>query len=194
MTDPAAFGDDSNWLGGYYELAIEIRPGDDAHLGDVLRGLWSAADVRGCFRHRDREPEAQEAVPCTAASLIEFGYLHGRVRLPTGQLVVCVCMAIRGGDEGSDWLDLCVPAGALDNAAVVYGNDRPCFTSAVLDDWFADIGTEAFARAPFLLGVIGWEVSGCADASSLAGQLPQARNIGYLVPRGEVLHYGAANT
>ncbi|WTX00893.1 hypothetical protein OG216_46510 (plasmid) [Streptomycetaceae bacterium NBC_01309] len=56
------------------------------------------------------------------------------------------------------------------------------------------VGTETLASAPFLLGVFGWDVSGCTDASSLAGRRPQARDIGCLVPRGEVLHYSAANT
>ncbi|MDQ0745993.1 hypothetical protein QF034_000224 [Streptomyces africanus] len=101
-------------------------------------------------------------MPCTVGSLIEFGHLQGQVRLPTGQLVVCGCVAIRGGDGSSDWL--------------------------------AAIGTETCKTAAFSLGVIGFEVSGCTDASTLAGKLPQTRNVGYLLPQGDVLHHGAANT
>lgn len=62
-----------------------------------------------------------------------------------------------------------------------------------MDDWLAAIGIETFKSASFSLGVIGWEVSGCTDASTLAGELPQTRGIGYLLPQGDVLHYGAAN-
>ncbi|MFE0535195.1 hypothetical protein ACFW20_14300 [Streptomyces nigra] len=151
MTSPAAFRDRTNWSEGYYELAIEVGSNDDARIQAVLSALWSAADVHGCFGRRDREPEEQDPVPCTVDSLAEFGHLGGRVRLPTGHLTVCGCVAIRGGDESSDW---------------------PSFS----------------------LGVIGFEVSGCTDASAPAGRMPKTRDIGYLLPRGGVLHYGAANT
>src|SRR6266568_4524509 len=62
------------------------------------------ADVHGCLRQRDREPEEQDSVLCTVGSLTEFDHLHGQVRLPTGQPVVCGWVAIRGGDESDDWL------------------------------------------------------------------------------------------
>jgi hypothetical protein len=194
MTSPAAFRDRTNWSDGYYELAIEVGSSDDARLQAVLSALWSAADVQGCFGHGDREPEEQDPVPCTVGSLTEFGHLRGQVRLPTGQLVVCGGVAIRGGDESGDWLDFYVPLGALDHAGLAYWDGRPFFRSDVTDDWLAAIGTETYRSAPFSLGVIGFEVSGCTDASTLAGKLPRTRDIGYLLPQGAVLHYGAANT
>ncbi|NEE04948.1 hypothetical protein G3M58_00695 [Streptomyces sp. SID7499] len=55
------------------------------------------------------------------------------------------------------------------------------------------MGTATFERAPFSLGVIGWEVSGCTDAATLAGRLPHERGIGHLLPREEGLLYGAAD-
>lgn len=194
MSHAASFRDPSNWSDGYYELAIEVGSTDDADIQAVLSALWSAAGVRGAFAFTDREPEEQEPVPCTVASLTEFGHLHGQVRLPTGLLSVCGCVAIRGGDDSSDWLDFYVPLGALDNAGIAYWDGRPYFRSAVMDDWLAAIGTKTFEQARFGLGVIGWEVSGCTDAATLAGGLPQERGIGYLLPREGVLHYGAANT
>lgn len=133
-------------------------------------------------------------MPCTVASLTEHGHLLGQVRLPTGQLAVCGCMAVRGGDESSDWLDFYIPTGALDKAGIVYWDGRPFFRSAVIDDWLAGIAMETFKQAPFSLGLVGWMVSGGADASMPAGELPKKRDMGYLLPRGGVLHYGAANT
>ncbi|MFD8237175.1 hypothetical protein ACFV20_35535 [Streptomyces sp. NPDC059696] len=193
MSNPAAFRDRSNWSGGFYELAIEVGSTDDAALQAVLSAVWSAAEVRGTYALTDREPAEQEPVPCTVASLTEYGHLHGRVRLPTGQWVVCGGVAIRGGDDSSDWLDFYVPDGALDNAGVPHGDGRPFFRSAVLDDWLAGIGTAVFERVGFRLAVIGWEVSGCTDAATLAGRLPEERSIGYLLPREGGLQYGAAN-
>jgi hypothetical protein len=183
-----------HWAGGSYELAIEVGSTDDARLQDVLSALWSAAGIEGCYGDGSREPEDQHPVPCTIASLAEFGHLRGRVRLPTGQLVACGCVAIRGGDESSDWLDLYIPLGALDLAGVVYRSSRPFFRSALMDDWLAACGTKAYKDAPFSLGVVGFEVSGCSDAATLAGRLPARRGIGYLLPHGGDLHYGAANT
>ncbi|MEU8700356.1 hypothetical protein AB0C61_22350 [Streptomyces sp. NPDC048680] len=175
-------------------MAIEIGSSDDARLQAVLSALWSAAGVHGCFGRGDREPEEQDPVPCTVGSLAEFGHLHGRVRLPTGQLVVCGCVAIRGGDDSGDWLDLYVPVGALDHAGTAYWDGRPCFRSDVMDEWLATIGIETFKNAPFSLGVIGFEASGSTDAATLKGKVPQTRDIGYLLPHGNALHYGAANT
>ncbi|MEU9859887.1 hypothetical protein AB0D99_03370 [Streptomyces sp. NPDC047971] len=194
MTSPAAFRDQTNWSDGYYELALEVGSSDDARIQAVLSALWSAADVHGCFGRRDREPEEQDPVPCTVGSLAEFGHLHGQVRLPTGQLVACGCTAIRGGDGSSDWLDFYVPLGALDKAGIAYWDGRPFFRSEVMDEWLAAIGAEVFTSVPFSLGVIGFAVSGCTDASTLAGKMPQTRDIGYLLPQGGVLHRGAANT
>ncbi|MFG2901940.1 hypothetical protein ACGFZH_33265 [Streptomyces zaomyceticus] len=194
MTSPSGFRDRTNWSGGYYELAIEVGSSDDARIQACLSALWSAADIRGCFGRRDREPEEQDPVPCTVGSLTEFGDLLGQVRLPTGGLVVCGCVAIRGGDDSSDWLDFYVPVGALERAGLAHWDGRPFFRSDVMDEWLAAIGAEVFRSASFGLGVIGFEVSGCTDASALAGKLPQTRDIGYLLPRGDVLRYGAANT
>jgi hypothetical protein len=125
MTSPAAFRDQANWSDGYYELGVEVGSSGDARLQAVLRALWSAANVHGCFGQRDREPEEQDPVPCTVDSLTEFGHLHGQVRLPAGQLVVCGCVAVRGGDESGDWLDFYVPLGALDSAGVTYWDGGP---------------------------------------------------------------------
>ncbi|MEV7372902.1 hypothetical protein AB0O51_18705 [Streptomyces sp. NPDC090301] len=194
MTSPASFRDRTNWSDGYYELAIEVGSSDDAALQTVLSALWSAADVQGCFGRNDREPEEQASVPCTVGSLTEFGQLHGQVRLPTGELVVCGCVAIRGGDQSSDWLDFFIPLGALDKVGIAYWDGRPFFRSDVMDDWLAAVGAETFNTAAFSLGVVGFEVSGCTDASTLAGRLPPTRDIGYLLPQGDVLRYGAANT
>ncbi|MFV6030561.1 hypothetical protein [Streptomyces sp. NPDC056264] len=191
---PSAFRDQTNWSDGYYELSIEVGSSDDARIQAVLSALWSAADVRGCFGRSDREPEEQDLVPCTVGSLTEFGHLRGQVRLPTGQLVVCGCVAIRGGDDSSDWLDFYVPVGAMNQAGLAYWDGRPFFRSEVMDEWLAAIGAETFKSASFSLGVIGFEVSGCTAASTLAGKMPQTRDIGYLLPQGDVLHYGAANT
>ncbi len=192
MGNPASFRDQSNWGDGY-ELAIETGSTGDAELQALLSAVWSAAEVRGCFGRSDVEPEEQDEVPCTVASLAEYGHLRGLVRLPTGQLAACGCTAVRGGDDSSDWLDFYVSTGVLTKAGISYWDGRPFFRSAVVDDWLADIAVKAFAQAPFSMGIVGWMVSGTADAAMLADGMPQVRGGGLLLPRDGVLHYGPAN-
>ncbi|MFI9831258.1 hypothetical protein ACIHIX_26680 [Streptomyces sp. NPDC051913] len=180
------------WAEGFYELAIEVGSTDAAALQAVLDAMWTAAQVEGCYGHGDREPEEQEAVPCTVAALAEFGWLLGRVRLPTGERVAFGVTAVRGGDDSSDWLDFGVPLSALRQAGVAF-EEGSFERSAAADDWLAALATIAFREAPFSLGLVGWNVSGLAEASMLSGGLPEKRGMGYLLPRDGVLHYGAVN-
>ncbi|WP_329341596.1 hypothetical protein OG866_37000 [Streptomyces sp. NBC_00663] len=191
MTNAASFRRQF-WSGGFYELAIEVGSTDDAALQAVLDAVWTAAQVQGCYGHEGREPEEQEAVPRTIAALEEFGQLLGRVRLPTGELVAFGVTAVRGGDDSSDWLDFGVPLSALWQAGVAF-EEGPFERSAATDDWLAALATDAFREAPFSLGLVGWNVSGLAEAALLSDGLPEKRGMGYLLPRDGVLHYGAVN-
>lgn len=208
MTHTASFRHQF-WGEGLYELAVEVGSTDDAAVQAVLSALWDAAGARECYGYRDREPEEQDPVPCTVASLKEFGWLFGRVRLPSGRLVACAVMAVRGdteggeggegsgeggrgGDDGSDWVDFGVAPGTLERAGVAF-QEGPFIRSAEADDWLAGIGVAAFREAPFSLGVIGWNVSGLTDAAEVGGTLPEKRGMGYLLPRDGVLHHGAVN-
>ncbi|MFC8346914.1 hypothetical protein [Streptomyces sp. NPDC057280] len=181
------------WGEGTYELAIEVGSADDDRLQAVLDAVWGAAGARGCYGHKDREPEEQETVPRTVASLEEFGRLLGRARLPSGEPVVCEVSAVRGGDDdGGDWLAFGVPLSALRQAGVEF-EDGPYFRSAAADGWLAGIGQDAFREAPFSLGLVGWSVSGLTDAETLGGVLPESRGMVYLLPSGGNLRCGAVN-
>ncbi|WP_228047091.1 hypothetical protein [Streptomyces justiciae] len=192
MTDAALFRHQF-WGEGTYELAIEVGSTDDVGLQAVLDAVWGAAGAEGCYGHKDREPEEQQTVPRTVASLAEFGHLFGQARLPSGELVVCDVTAVRGGgDDGSDWLAFGVPLSALRQAGVEF-EDGPYFRSAAADAWLAGIGLDAFREAAFSLGLIGWSVSGLTDSETLGGVLPEKRGMAYLLPSGGVLRYGAVN-
>lgn len=52
MSTPYAFREADNWAGGFYELAIEVGPRNDARLQRVLTAVWSAADVQGALSER----------------------------------------------------------------------------------------------------------------------------------------------
>ncbi|MBT2447681.1 hypothetical protein J7F03_11455 [Streptomyces sp. ISL-43] len=172
---------------------MEVGPRDDERLQRALTAVWAAADVQGCFGDARRAPRDQEPVDLTVESLTRFGHVLGQVRLPTGQVVACGCMAIREDEADTvDWLDFYLPVGALHDAGVDI-DGRRSYRSAVLDDWLAAIGAEVFRAVDFHAGFIGYETSGCGDAASLGGELPSSRGVGYLLPRAGELRYGPAD-
>lgn len=203
MRDPAAaFTDDENWTGGFYELALELGDMSDERLQLALSALWRAAAVEGCYGSRDREPRDQPEVPRTVEALGELGHLQGTVRLPGGQRVVCGCVAVRE-EDGPDWLDFYLPLGALARLDQRIGgfpfDGRSGADSLVwrhgLDEWLAAVGTEVFREVPFRLGLIGFEISGETSAHQLNGRVPAERWEGFLMPAddGGSLRYEPAN-
>jgi hypothetical protein len=200
MTDPTAFADGENWTGGFYELAMELGPTDDDRLGRALTALWAAAGVEGCYGSQWHEPEAQESVPLTVASLVEFGHLHGHVVLPSGTRIVCGAVAVRE-DDGPDWLDFYLPLGALGASdprvgGYPFGEDAAASLAwrGPIDDWMAGIGTEVFREVDIRLAIIGFETSGSAYAKDLAGDPPPPRGVAYLIPTAGAVRYLRATT
>lgn len=186
-----------NWLGGFYELALELGDTSDARLEAALSALWSAAGVEGCYGSRHVPPPDQQTVPCTLASLLRFGHLRGVVRLPNGAPIVCGVVTIRE-DNGPDWLDFYLPLGALGRAEPRSNEHMvgdPSSGSASLawrrpiDDWMAGLGARVYTAAGFRLGLIGHEVSGQAYAATTAANPPTPRGIGYLIPRDGQVSY-----
>lgn len=193
--DPSSFRDEGNWSGFYYELAIELGERGDQALDRAFRALWLAARVEGCFASRSVEPHEQPALDLQRASIAEAGWLYGRVRLPSGERVVCTAMTVRE-DDGPDWLDFCLPEGALALVdprvhALVDGNPGSFQLLACrrpLDDWLAEIARQVYRTVPFRLALVGCEVSGATEFAAETTERP----VGYLRPRdGELVYFPA---
>jgi hypothetical protein len=194
--DPASFPDDENWIGGYYELAVEIGDHDDARLALALERAWDDPRIDGCFADRRREPADQIRVAPTLENLSESGHLRGVATLPNRVAMVCGTLVIREEYRGIDWLDLYLPLGALARAdsrvggfpfgsTMTVGRDAPSRDTLdwrrPLDNWLAGIASSIFAVVPFRLGLIGFETSGHTTAEELT-DIPSERYITYLVP------------
>lgn len=192
--DPAAFCDDENWSGGFYELAVLLGERDDARLDAALCAVWSDGHVDGCYPSRDREPAEQERVPCSLASLGESGHLRGTATLPSGRRVVCGAVVIREDESRRDWLDFYLPLGALsvaDHRVGGFAGEGGVDTlawRAPIDEWFADIGVSVYRSAPFVYALIGFEVSG----EDLPPSGVAERYIATLVPANGTVEYRAA--
>ncbi|WP_157845330.1 hypothetical protein [Pseudofrankia saprophytica] len=155
----------ANWHGGFYELAINLGPPDDARLEHALTATWAAAGVVGCLAP-DGDAEHRPA-PCTLEGLERFGHLHGVVRLPDGGATVCGAIAIRE-DDGDDWLDFYIPLGALADhdprvGGFPFGDDGGDVSRAwrePIDAWLADVGASVHESVRYRYAVIGFEAAG----------------------------------
>jgi hypothetical protein len=191
------FTDDEVWLGGYYELAMEVGPRCDERLQAALSALWSHPNLEGCFRDRTREPSDQQRI---AAALFDDGWgahLLGIARLPNGCKVACGSCLVREANDGPDWLDFYLPMGSLATAYPIGGfpidspDERTQEWRQAVDDLLAGIGKWIAQSVSYRLGIIGFEVSGHVYAADIARKgIPDKRYIGYLWPReGKIAYY-----
>ncbi|MCZ8381671.1 hypothetical protein O6P37_22630 [Mycobacterium sp. CPCC 205372] len=138
-------------------------------------------------------------MPLTVESLSRFGHLYGRLTLPGGAVSVCGGLAIRMSD-GTDWLNLYLPVGALARTdprigGFPFGDDGgPLSLSwrAPLDAWFAAIGAQVYREVEFRRAIIGFETDD-AEIAAADGAVPQRRSFGYLSPCDGELRYHPAN-
>jgi hypothetical protein len=160
----ATYTNNENWLGSYYELCLELGPmGDDDHLKKALGSLWSQPALSGPWRDR---AHVGRSVEKPSGDLLDP--LYGLMKIDEHVEVGCVSHVVRE-DEGSDWLDLCIPTGMLE---LVYPVRYPIDPKANpwtrrLDRIFCSIGAGIFAQARFELGVLGEEVSGMLSYRTL---------------------------
>lgn len=155
------------WLGSYVELAIEVsQAADDELLREALGALVREPGLRGVWSDRGSLGGVHDVLDVESATLASGHMGYGVLQLDDVREAVCVIVLVRE-PEGSDWLLLCLPTGALDRVhAVTYPLARATNT------WWADvegsleaIGRHVHRAAPFELALIGEEVSGGAHAA-----------------------------
>lgn len=185
------------WLGGFYELAIEIGGRSDERLRRALTQIWTFSDLIGCFDRCDVEPHEQTRVNPTAASLDSASHLHGVARLPNGIDVACGTCIVRE-DAGSDWLVFYLPTGSLGTAYPLGGypfdNRDHSEWENVVDTWLAAIGRFVGLVVDFRLALIGFETSAFANLIDIATKgIPELRGFGLLLREGGTLNYYPRN-
>ena len=164
------FTSEDVWTGGGYELALELGPRSDERLQAALQAIWEEPFLQGCYLRLDVEPEQQSRLAPSLEALESSGPLRGLATLPNGKRVACATCAVRE-EEGSDWLDLFLPLGSLGSAYAVGAfpfddSSRSREWREPLDGWLTSLGQRVFARVPYALGLIGFEVSGQSSTES----------------------------
>lgn len=196
MADASDLQDEALWLGGSYELALELGDRDDARLHAALVAVWRAADVEGCLAMHG-EPREYVDVPCTLEQLERHGRLVGTTAFPNGTRVICGVRAVRQ-ESGTDWLVFFIPVGSLEraeprSAAFPFRGGDSLLWRRPLDRRLSELGRQVYAAVPYRLGLIGPEVTGMTSARKLAGGPPEERWAGYLIPAGDELSYHYAD-
>lgn len=169
---------DDNWRGGYYELAIKLGDHDDVRLGAALGALWGAAGLGSPFRRR-----SSDAADVSARSLLA-GHLHAVAPIPGLGSTLASVILVREETQregitqlGADWLDLCLPLGALgnlDRRVGAYPFDEGRSSRAwrePVERWFSQVAHAVYAAGGFEYAVAGNEVSGFDKESVRRGWL-----------------------
>ena len=185
------------WLGGFFELALDLGPPDDDRWSAALAALWAHPVLDGCYAECDREPWAQPRVaPVLPAGGEGGNQLLGVATLPNGRRAVCASVSARyAGYEGCEDIDtlcLCLPMASLGRAYPV--GTYPLAHGALLgwraevEAWLRAIGEAVFAAVGFRLGLVGFEAEGMVTPAEVrANGVPGERWFGYLWPDGERL-------
>lgn len=188
------FTDAETWLGGYYELALELGEHSEGRLLSALTAVWSHPDFEGLYVDRAIEPEDQQKI--AIADALQFDMLYGVARLPNRIKIACGTFIVRE-EVGPDWLSILLPMGALDKAYPVGGYPfEPSLTQSfqwrnTLNHWLAQIGLWVFERVKYRLGIVGFEVSGTMYAAEIARTgIQNQRDVGLLWPeKGKLIYY-----
>ena len=201
VLDPTDFLDDENWRGGYYELAIDLGERtdseSDARIVAALKSMWSDPTLEGCYLDRWHSRSEQPRVPAVPIDVQEPVPLYGVATLPDGPRVVCVSHVIReiGADvTPHDWLDLCLPTGALGRVddrigGYPFGEDQSLEWRAPIDAWFFRIAANVFEAAGLRVALMGFEVSGNPAADDLKASSSGERRIAFALPTPEGLKF-----
>jgi hypothetical protein len=161
------FFKEENWYGSYYELCIELgETGNDTRLIEAMKCLWSQPQLRGGWWNRaDFNTDAPQFEISEGFDRLRYGV----IQLQNGFSVGCLMYVVRE-DNGSDWLDLCIPTGML---SLIFSINYPIYD--VSNSWMDDvdqalieIGTSIYKAHPFRLALIGEETSGLTHADSLS--------------------------
>ncbi len=169
-----------NWVGSYYELALEYYPaGHDERVMKGLTAAWDEPALAGPWPNR----ESYGMLPMMPNALPDEGEirLFGELHVGRDSSVGCLTFTVRE-EHNSDWLDISIPTGMLNlSFPTVYPlahDSNPWL--AQLDRLFVKMAVRIFQAYPFSLGIIGAEVSGCNRESDVTTK--DLKKGGYLVP------------
>jgi hypothetical protein len=201
MKHPADSFTSENWCGRFYELYIESRVNSLAEIHALLAAIWSNPSLNGCYLRRDLEPSLQPR--CSPDEGTGYGHLYGIATLPGAGPIVCGSYAFDFEDCEDDpprrYLGFYFPLAALSHHYEVgtypFGpiSDIPAWRTPI-DDFLRRLANWTFARVPFDLGIVGFEIGGDITAQGIRSMgIPDRRPDGILWNGGGMLEWYEPN-
>src|SRR5919202_2960527 len=148
------------WVGGLYELVLELPERTDACIAQGLCSIWQRPGLAGCYLTRDVEPEAQ--VQVSPSDIPHEGYVYGYAQLPNAKSCACGTYLSDFGADGL-WVVLYLPLGSLGRAYQIggypFGDWNPEIESALVavNAWLKKVAEAVYEDVRFVFGVIGFE-------------------------------------
>jgi hypothetical protein len=188
------FTPDDAWVGGHYELEMQVMERSKEWLGRTLQALWSQPSLEGCYLDRELEPSQQPRL--SPAETTASDHLYGLATFPNGITIACGSYASCCEGQGvppSDAVTFYLPMGSLSRAypvgAYPFGPmEGVSAWKSELDDWLVGIGRAIYKQIPFDYALIGLEVPTTEATSRRSLQtngIPADRFDGILWPKGD---------
>jgi len=181
------------WVGGLYELVLELPERSDTCIALALSSIWQLRALTGCYLNRDVEPDVQAQV--SFSDIPHEGHVYGYVNLPNGKSCACGTYVADFNPDGL-WVSFYLPLGSLGQAYHLGGYPFGDWSSTiesslvVVNTWLKELAGSIYKDFRFVFGVIGFE-SGFEELKKdvLAGGIPKTRSEGLLIPENKTLSW-----
>ncbi len=151
---PAEYFGPDNWLGWYFELAIDLGPRNDERLRRATDAIWGTPGIRGPlpspFSPPEHRPRSRDR---------HFISVHGELSIGEFPPIGCLTVVV---PDVHDWLDLSIPEAMLRRRFPISEPLRAATNpwARAVENLFVSAAERVFRVAPFELAFIGEEVSG----------------------------------
>ena len=187
------FTDPDAWLGGFYELSMELPTSEAINAATAVATLWSLPDLFGGFARKDCEPNKQQLLPNDVLPLHEHRY--GAAQVETRQ--ICVCGSYTAVFESATtWLSFYLPLGglvAIYPALRGFPFDQPTTAQrkvlTLIDEWLFKQAVSLYPRLLFTFAVIGFECDYSTARERVSDGIPNERMEGLVVPTSSGLNW-----
>src|SRR5579875_3515750 len=108
-----SFTDPDTWIGGFYELSIQLGERDDVRLRAAMDAITAHPQITGWYRRKDIAATEQVRIVPTHTELQPSRHFYGLVSLPGYPPLACGCLVVRYDPGAIDWFTVYIPMGAL---------------------------------------------------------------------------------
>ena len=180
------------WVGGLYELALELPGRTDFVITQALATIWQVPVLNGCYVRNDVKPDAQKRI--NGWNVPHDRHVYGIAQLPNSKLCACGTY-VSDFDADGLWVALYLPLGSLGRAYQIggypFGDWNPTIESSfvAVNTWLKEVAETVYKDFRFIFGVIGFE-SGFEELKkeALAG-IQETRSEGLLIPEKDRLRW-----